>query len=141
LPALANDPVKSVKQVPDVLGCGSNYSGPALSPGTNYLYVTPNRYASMPVGVLKITSDGKPILNPRTVPLKGLRFADAQKLWGTPRVDNSVDCKTFGLWGFRAIDKHEKNLYQVDAKFIDNLLISYRVRGVGITDLNWIRVD
>lgn len=136
---------KSAKAtVPDLNVCGATgYSGPGIPSDTHYLYASSDRYAGPRVGILKKSSDGKVLLNPpppyqQLVSVSGLSLIELEKLWGpATESPNSKAFKTFSLWGFWTIDKREKNLYHVDAKFINNKFCAYRVRGFGIAKPEW----
>ncbi|CAN5209375.1 hypothetical protein BH10CYA1_BH10CYA1_43380 [soil metagenome] len=122
-----------------------NDSNGRLPADTNYLYRSPDRYANPRVGILKIR-DGKAELNPRapypeSANLSELDLNDAEKLWGSSKKNtDSGDYVVFALWGILALDKQKKNLYYIDAKFPNGKMISYRVRGAGISSADWVKV-
>ena len=116
-----------------------------LPEDTNYLLDSPDRLRAKQVGILKIT-DGVGILNPPkpypySVSLNKVTSSEAEKLWGIFRNSDDGDFRTYDLWGIWAVDKREKNFYHLDAKFVNDKLKSYRVRGNNIVSPRWVEVN
>lgn len=94
-----------------------------------------------PVAMLSVTEDGTAIMNPngyvypKELDISKLTQKEVFKLWGKPL--EKTDCVTFNL-SSQTFD--EPNIFHIDAKFSDNQLQSYRVRGIGITKATWATI-
>ncbi len=137
--------VGSMSHIPDGWGCGINgeSANHESTHGSVSLYVSPNRYAGRPVARLKITDGGKATITSvgDMLSLRGLVLSEVEKLWGPSKDDASGAYRTIGLWGFWAVDKREKSIYQIDLKCVAGKLSSYRLRGLHISDPEWISVN
>lgn len=101
--------------------------------------------------LLLLVADGLAVLNPdgqgeascHRIELNDLSFDDATTLWG-PAHSGGVGIQTFDLiaeWESNfETNACETNVYHVDMKFSNNVLDSYRVRGIAITQPQWINV-
>lgn len=94
--------------------------------------------------VVKLTPDGRAVLNPKgeelgwssdTIELKGLTFENAKMLWGTP------NGPTFDLLAGPRARSNDRDVYHLDTKFTDGLLTSYRLRGIDICKPEWVSVE
>jgi hypothetical protein len=92
--------------------------------------------------VVKLTSDGRAILNPKnepdgassnTIELRGLSLENATMLWGAPKRESTFD--------LISETSAEKNVFHLDTKFVDGKLSSYRLRGIGICKPEWTQTE
>lgn len=64
---------------------------------------------------------------------------DLEKIWGSPQKKGN----TFELWGEYAFEKVERtrSLYHIDARYDDNKLVAYRIRGGRIHTPAWKKIE
>ncbi len=68
-----------------------------------------------------------------------LTLAEAKMLWGKPR-EHSVEYKDFYTFDAHSTHNDEENIYHLDLSFDGSGVIDgYRVRGIGIQSLQWVK--
>lgn len=91
--------------------------------------------------VLQLTGSDKPILNPvaaefpKTIPVKMLRWEDAQVLFGESQ-NGQNGAKVFHLI-YANQPRECEEMYQLETRFVNGKLTSYRVTGNGINNQEW----
>ncbi len=67
-----------------------------------------------------------------------LSIEEAEELWGKPRKHSIFD-RTFFTFDARNMESSEPNIYHLDLSFgKTGLLNAYRVRGIGISNPQWV---
>ncbi len=108
-----------------------------------------NSYRGCSRMIMQLTPDGKALLNPKSgdlgglssghIELRGIKLADAEMLWGEGRkAASDSNIRTFDLL---TSNPAERNLYHFDARFENNVLTAYRLRGNGITKPAWVQAE
>lgn len=70
-----------------------------------------------------------------------LSLTEAKTLWGEPRT-HKVKGKQFYTFDAESTFNGERNLYHLDFQFgTDELIIAYRIRGIGIRDPQWVTAE
>ncbi len=69
-----------------------------------------------------------------------LGFTEAKELWGEPRRHFS-EVGTYYTFDADSYHGNERNIYHLDLDFEDGALEGYRIRGIAITNPQWISKD
>lgn len=100
-----------------------------------------------PAIVIELTSSGLGILNPdskefpATTNLRNLTREAANDLFGRAS-DSGNGTKVFSLmYQSGTLEFRKKHLFFLETQFANDILVAYRVRGNGLKQLDWVKIE